>query len=116
VKAQAPTEKKRAYAPAPSRRPAAVSQPSKTIRGGSAEKAPREKGVARSSSSSDYRPAPAPRREEAPRPAAPPQVSGPESHGSAHGSGKQPAVKSKPQPKGASAGPPPKQKGKKGPG
>jgi hypothetical protein len=114
VKARAPTEKKRVYAPAPSRRPAAVSQPSKTIRGGSAEKAPREKGVSRSSSSSDYRPAPAPRREEAPRPAAPPQVSGGESHGKAPSTAKKPAVKPEPQPRGASAGHPPKKKGKGG--
>jgi hypothetical protein len=113
VKAQAPTEKKRAHAPAPSRRPEAVSQPRKTIRGGSAARAPRQKGVARSSSRSDYRPAPAvPRREAAPRPVAPPQVSRPDSHESAHGAGKKPAVKPQPQPKGASAGPPPKQKGK----
>jgi hypothetical protein len=114
VKAQAPTEKKRAYAPAPLRQPEAVSQPRETIRGRTTGKAPQEKkrGVARSSSRSDYRPAPVPRREEAPRPAAPPQVSGGESHGNAHGSGKRPAVKSKPQPQGASAARPPKQKGK----
>lgn len=116
VRAQAPTEKKRAYAPTPSRRPDAVSQPRGTSRGGTTEKTPKKKpGVARSSSRSDYRPAPAPRREEAPRPAAPPQVSGPDSHGSAHGAAKSPAVKPQPQPKGASAGRPPKQKAK-GPG
>jgi len=77
VRAQVPTEKKRAYAPAP------------------AGKAPREKrGVARSSSRSDYRPAPAPpQREAASRPAAPPQASGPDSRGKAHGAAKGPAAK-----------------------
>jgi hypothetical protein len=115
ARATAPTEKKRAYAPAPVRRKEAVSQPRETIRGRTTGKAPQEKkrGVARSSSRSDYRPAPAePRREAAPRPAAPPQVSSGESRGNAPSAAKKPAVKQQPQPRGASADRPPKQKGK----
>ena len=113
VKAQAPTEKKRARAPAPSRRPAAVSQPRKTIRGGSAAKAPREKGVARSSSRSDYRPAPAPpRREAAPRPAAPPQVSRPEPQGKPPAASPGQGQANKPKPQSGHAGHPQKKKEK----
>jgi hypothetical protein len=104
--ATAPSQKKRAYAPAPLRRSDAVSQPGGKIRGGKTVP-PKKRGVARSSSRSEYRPAPAP-----PRPEAAPQVSRPETHGSTRGAAKRPEVKAPSRPHGTSAGSPPKQKGK----